>query len=59
MSQPEPQPQPAPSHEWMGPLELICRECGERIAVQDPAELIRALHLVNECSVRALLSTQD
>jgi hypothetical protein len=56
MSQPEPSPQP---QEAPGPLELICVECGELISVRDPAGMIRALHLVNECAVRALLSTQE
>lgn len=36
-------------------VEIICVECGETIRVADPAEVIRALHLVNECSLASLL----
>lgn len=47
---------PEPPHS----VELICAECGERIAVADVVELIRALHLKNECeAVSSLLSAQD
>lgn len=40
-------------------VELICAECGEFVRVADPAVLIRALHLLNECSVRTILTQQD
>lgn len=41
------------------PVELICVECGELVQVKDPAQLIRALHLLNECSTRSLLAPQS
>ena len=47
MSQPEPQP---------APLRVLCPECGDIIEIQDPANLVRALHLLNACSIRNLLS---
>jgi hypothetical protein len=36
-------------------LTVLCPECGEVIEVKDPAALVRALHLLNECSLRTLL----
>ena len=56
MSQPE--PQPAPVHEWSPAVEIVCPECGELVSVKDPAALIRALHLANDCSVSGLLAPQ-
>jgi hypothetical protein len=47
MSQPQPQP---------APVQVLCPECGQIIEIEDPAALVRALHLVNECSVRTLLT---
>jgi hypothetical protein len=49
MSQPQPQP---------SPVTVLCPECGSLIEVQDVANLIRALHLKNECSISGLLATQ-
>lgn len=40
----------------VGSLTVICPECGEVIEVKDPGALVRALHLVNECSLRSLLA---
>ena len=53
MDEPEPSPQAA---EWTGPVELICRECSELISVKDPAELIRALHLLHDCTASPLIA---
>jgi hypothetical protein len=42
-----------------GPIATICPECGELIEVKDPAALIRALHMVNACALRALMTGAD
>lgn len=39
------------------PLTVICPECGDVIEVKDPGALVRALHLLNACTLRALLTT--
>jgi hypothetical protein len=36
----------------------MCPECGEIIEVHDAEALVRALHLLNECSTRSLLAPQ-
>lgn len=36
-------------------LTILCAECGELIEVRDPAALIHALHLQNDCAAIALL----
>jgi hypothetical protein len=40
-------------------VTVLCPECGEVVEVKDPAALIRALHLMNACTVRALLSKEE
>jgi hypothetical protein len=36
----------------------MCPECGEIVEVHDIEGLVRALHLLNECSTRSLLAPQ-
>jgi hypothetical protein len=50
------QPQPAPAP--VG-ITVLCTECGDLIELRDAAALIHALHLVNECSVRTLITPQS
>lgn len=40
-------------------VTAMCPECGELITVKDPAALIRALHLINSCVLRDLLTKAD
>jgi len=53
VSQPEPQRQPVTAD---APLTVLCSECGCLIEVVNPAEIIRALHLRNDCTVSPLLA---
>lgn len=39
-------------------VTILCVECGELIEVKDPAALIHALHLLNECSVSSLVAKE-
>lgn len=42
------------------PLTILCEECGEIVEVKVPAEVVRALHLTNECpAVSGLFSATD
>ncbi len=45
--------------EYAAPVELLCVECGEMVKVNDVVALIRALHLLNECTTRSLLAPQS
>lgn len=40
-------------------VRILCPECGDIVEVQDVAEIVRALHLTNECSVRTLITPQQ
>jgi hypothetical protein len=40
----------------VAPLTVMCPECQDLIEIQDPEGLVRALHLLNACSIRNLLS---
>jgi hypothetical protein len=55
VSDPQPQPEPLQA----SGCTAYCPECGEVIEVHDIVGLLRALHAVNECSVRSLLRQQD
>lgn len=40
-------------------IRILCPECGDIVTVEDPSGLVRALHLLNECSVRTILTQQS
>ncbi len=37
-------------------VTALCPECGDVVEIHDIRALLLALHMVNECSVRTLLS---
>jgi hypothetical protein len=41
------------------PVELICPECGDLIKIQDIRSLLLALHMMNSCTVRVLLTSDE